>query len=182
MKQILTFYTLFLVTISATSQTVISGKVIGSKKQPLAGVSISIKDSYDGTTTDSSGNYHFTTNEKGSVVLTASFVGYKNFEQSIVIVLAQPLVVDVSMKEEMTELKAVVITAGSFEASDERKATVLKPLDIVTTASANGDVSSALKTLPGTQQIGESGELFVRGGTGYETKQFIDGTLVNNPF
>src|SRR5205085_8456350 len=32
------------------------------------------------------------------------------------------------------------------------------------------------------QQIGESEGLFVRGGTGYETKQFIDGTLVNNPY
>ena len=39
-----------------------------------------------------------------------------------------------------------------------------------------------LRTLPGTQQVGESGELFVRGGAGYETKQFIDGTLVNNAY
>ena len=36
--------------------------------------------------------------------------------------------------------------------------------------------------MPGAQQIGEQEGLFVRGGTGEETKQFIDGTLVNNPY
>jgi vitamin B12 transporter len=34
--------------------------------------------------------------------------------------------------------------------------------------------------LPGAQQIGESGDLFVRGGTGAETKTVIDGLVVNN--
>ena len=148
----------------------------------MAGVSISIKNSYDGTTSDSNGNYRFSTTEKDTVTITASFIGYKLFAQQLVVAGTAPLVINIGMKEEMNELRAVVITAGSFEASDEKKVTVLKPLDIVTTASANGDVSSALKTLPGTQQIGESAELFVRGGTGSETKQFIDGTLVNNPF
>ena len=65
------------------------------------------------------------------------------------------------MKEEINELKAVVITAGSFEASDRKKGTVLSTLDILTTASANADVTAAIKTLPGAQQVGESEGLFV---------------------
>ncbi len=182
MKRFLILSVLILINLAAICQVVISGRIIDNRKKPMPGVSISIKDSYDGTTSDSSGNYRFTTTEKGTVTLTASFVGFKAFEQQIVITETKVIEISIAMKEEMNELKAVIITAGSFEASDEKKVTVLKPLDIVTTASANGDVSSALKTLPGSQQIGESGELFVRGGTGYETKQFIDGTLVNNPF
>jgi hypothetical protein len=59
---------------------------------------------------------------------------------------------------------------------------VLKPLDIVTTAGAQGDIVGALKTLPGAQQVGESEGLFVRGGTGAETKTIIDGMIVNKPF
>ena len=93
-----------------------------------------------------------------------------------------PLLINISLKEEITELKAVVITAGAFEASDQKRATALSPLDIVTTASANGDITNAIKTLPGTQQVGESEGLFVRGGTADETKIFIDGTLVNKFF
>ncbi len=164
------------------AQTHISGTIIGDRKKPLSGVSISIKDSYDGTTSDSLGKFQFTTMEKGAVILTASFVGYKIYEQPVTLTVGQPLETAIIMKEEINELNAVVITAGTFEASDEKKTTVLKPLDIATTASANADISAALRTLPGTQQVGESGELFVRGGAGYETKQFIDGTLVNNPY
>ncbi|HWR32673.1 MAG TPA: TonB-dependent receptor, partial [Chitinophagaceae bacterium] len=86
-------------------------------------------------------------------------------------------------KQEINELTAVVISAGTFEASDRKRATaVLDPIDIVTTASANGDITQALKTLPGAQQVGESEGLYVRGGTAAETKTFIDGTLVNNFF
>src|SRR5205085_8569140 len=88
--------------------------------------------------------------------------------------------VTIIIKEEINELKAVVITAGSFEAGDRKKGTVLSTLDILTTASANADVTAAIKTLPGAQQVGESEGLFVRGGTATETKIFIDGTLVNN--
>lgn len=159
----------------------ISGLVTDNKSKPLPGVSVSIQDSYDGATSDSSGNYSFTTTEKGVSVLKASSSGYKSFEQKLNIV-STPIVVNISLKEEITELKAVLISAGTFEASDQKKATALNPIDIVTTASANGDITNAIKTLPGTQQVGESEGLFVRGGTATETKIFIDGTLVNNFF
>jgi hypothetical protein len=93
------------------------------------------------------------------------------------------MTVNVSLKEEISELRAVILSAGTFEASDRKKAAaVLDPIDIVTTASANGDITGALKTLPGAQQVGESEGLYVRGGTAAETKTFIDGTLVNNFF
>ena len=59
---------------------------------------------------------------------------------------------------------------------------VLKSLDIVTTAGQQADIIAALKTLPGAQQVGEQEGLFVRGGTGAETKVFIDGMMVTNPF
>jgi hypothetical protein len=87
------------------------------------------------------------------------------------------------MQEGFNALKMVVISAGAFEASDEKKVTILRPLDIVTTASAGGDTYGALKTLPGAQvSTGDQEGLFVRGGTGSEAQTFIDGMLVRNPF
>jgi hypothetical protein len=164
------------------AQTTISGKVT-DKKNPLPLVSIVLKDTYDGATSDSSGKYSFKTTEKGEFLLTATSVGYKPFEQKIKLEGKGTITIDIVLKEEVTELSAVVISAGTFEASDrKRAAAVLNSIDIVTTASANGDVTGALKTLPGAQQVGESEGLFVRGGTAAETKIFIDGTLVNNFF
>ena len=165
-----------------SAQTTIAGKVT-DKKNPLIGVSITLKDTYDGATSDSSGKYTFKTSEKGEFILTATSVGYRPFEQTIKLEGKGIMTIDIVLKEEVTELSAVVISAGTFEASDRKRAgVVLTPIDIVTTASANGDVTGALKTLPGAQQVGESEGLFVRGGTAAETKIFIDGTLVNNFF
>lgn len=165
----------------AQAQTEIKGRIISVRKKPLAGVNISIKDSYEGATSDSSGSFSFVTEEKGIVVLQAEQSGYKLYQQQIN-VTAAPATIEIILKELVDEMSAVVITAGAFEASDRKKATVLNPIDIVTTASGNGDVTGALKTLPGAQQVGESEGLFVRGGTAAETKTFIDGNLVNNFF
>jgi vitamin B12 transporter len=175
----LIFLPLLLINFYAIAQIKITGKVTNTKRKPLAGISISIVDSYDGATTDSAGDFSFTTSEKGKQILKATSTGYKDFEQEINIG-SQPIIVNFELKESITELKAVVISAGTFEASDAKRATALNPIDIVTTASANGDITSAIKTLPGTQQVGESEGLFVRGGTADETKYYIDGTLVNN--
>ena len=59
----------------------------------------------------------------------------------------------------------------------------LKPIDIVEpTAGASGDITGAMKTLPGAQQIGETEGLFVRGGDAGETKTIIDEMVVENPY
>lgn len=172
---------LFLQILTARAQKVVSGSVINSKGQPLSGASITVKDSYDGGTTDSTGVFRFTTDEKGEQTLVVSALGYKTVERTLN--LGGPLPpLTFSLQEEVNEMNAVVITAGSFEASDKKRAAVLTSIDIVTTASANADVTGAIKTLPGAQQVGESEGLFVRGGTAAETKTFIDGTLVNNFF
>jgi hypothetical protein len=163
------------------SQTIISGKVKDGKGKPVAVVSISIKNSYDGATSDSLGNYQFTTTDKGEQLLIATSIGYKPYELKLNIAEGK-LIQNIILKEEPNELTAVVVTAGAFEASDTKRATVLNSIDIVTTASAQGDVTGALKTLPGTQQVGEREGLFVRGGSSEEAKVFIDGTLVNNFF
>lgn len=181
MLKLIPLILLALTWIAGSAQTTVSGKVRDAKGRLVNGASIAIKDSYDGGTSDSTGNYRFRTTEKGEQTLLVTSIGFKLFEQKINLSGAG-ITVDVVLKEEPNELTAVVITAGTFEASDTKRTTVLNPIDIVTTASANADITSAIKTLPGAQQVGESEGLFVRGGTAQETKVFIDGTVVNNFF
>ena len=182
MKQLSLSIILLISFLSAFAQTTITGTVTDGKKQPVPGASLAIKNSYDGATADSLGRFRFKAFDKGVQVLIITAVGYKTVELSIEL-KGGDLQMPVQLKQEITEMSAVVITAGAFEASDRnRVAAVLTSIDIVTTASANGDITGALKTLPGAQQVGESEGLFVRGGTAAETKTFIDGTLVNNFF
>ena len=165
----------------ATAQVKVSGRITDNRNKSVPGASIVLKNTYDGATSDSTGHYSFITEEKGTHQLEISISGYNKVTQDINIG-SEPIVQHIILKEQITELKAVVISAGSFEASDKNKGAVLSSLDIVTTPSANGDVTSALKSLPGTQQVGESEGLFVRGGTATESKIYIDGNLVNNFF
>lgn len=173
---------MILFSVNAESQFIIKGKITDAKKNALPGISIGINDSYDGATSDSSGNFSFrVTDNRDTISIYASSVGYKKYEQKILI--NNPVtILAITLQDEITELKAVVISAGSFEANDQKRGAVLKSLDVATTASANADVTSAFRTLPGTQQVGQSEGLFVRGGSAEETKVFIDGTLVNSFF
>jgi len=164
------------------AQTRLTGTVKDNRGHIITGASVVVKGSYDGGVTDSTSHFSFKTFEKGEQTIVASNIGYKSVEQKITIG-KDTAELAFALKEEVNELKAVTVTAGSFEAGDrKRAATVLSSLDVVTTGGANADITAVVKTLPGAQQVGEQEGLFVRGGAGYETKQFIDGTLVNNPY
>lgn len=180
--RIFTLVLLFVSTLTLFAQITISGKVLGRNNKPLKDVSVTLKDTYDGATTDETGNYKFETSEKGSQNLIFSHPKFIEIEKSIQIE-DKNLILNAELKESVSEIDAVVISAGSIEASDKKRATtLLTPIDVYTTAGANGQISSALETLPGVQKVGESEGLFVRGGTGTETKFFMDGNLVNNYF
>lgn len=181
MLKVIPFILLLLTSVLGNAQSLLQGRIKDGKGKGVGGASIAIKDSYDGGTTDSLGNYRFRTSEKGEKTLVVTCIGYKTYEQKINLSGGEQKL-DITMKAEPNELTAVVITAGTFEASDTKRTTVLGPIDIVTTAGSDGDVVGALKTLPGAQQVGEKEGLFVRGGSSEEAKVFIDGTLVNNYF
>ena len=170
-----------LMSISIWSQITISGKVTFRNKS-LKDINITLKDTYDGATSDENGNYSFTTTESGDKILVFSGSNYEEVEIPVKLE-GKDLNVPASVKAQINEINAVVITAGSIEASDKKRAAaLLSPLDIYTTAGANGQITSALGYLPGVQKVGESEGLFVRGGTGAETKIFMDGNLINNYF
>lgn len=163
------------------AQVKISGKVLDNNKKPVPYANVFIKDSYDGGSTAEDGSFSFTTDVTGEATLGVSAVGFETYEQAISLG-SSDLVVNPVIKEKVSELNTVVITAGSFEASDAKKAVIMRPLDIVTTAGASGDIYGALQTLPGTTPVGEEEGLFVRGGSAAETKTIIDEMVVQNPF
>ncbi|SEW42997.1 TonB-dependent Receptor Plug Domain [Chryseobacterium wanjuense] len=163
------------------AQVKISGKV-AYRNKGIGEVNVTLKDTYDGATTDSNGNFSFETSEKGNKVLTFTHPKYIDVEKSITID-NQDVSVNAELKEQINEIDAVVVSAGSIEASDKKRATaLLTPIDIYTTAGADGQISSALTYLPGVQKVGETEGLFIRGGTGTESKIFMDGSLINNYF
>src|SRR5882672_132102 len=163
------------------AQVVLTGKVVEKSGAAIPGASVFIKDSYDGTTSSAEGVFKLQTTKEGKQTLTVQCMGFKALDTTIDLGKENTGLKFV-LHETQSDLAPVVISVGSFDASDEKKAVALKPLDIVTTASAGGDIYGALSTLPGTQTVGEAGKLFVRGGDDYEAKTFIDGLQVESPY
>ncbi len=182
MKNTKTFYFLFsflIVIMSAQGQT-ISGKVVNTKKEPIASASITVKDTTLGTTSDSAGFFSLNIAAKQKIVLLISSVGFLSREVKLDGTQSIPLTI--VLEDEHKSLgEVVVVGAGSFEASDKAKGASLTPMDAMTVAGNGGDIANALRALPGAQQLGETEGLFVRGGTGAEAKQFVDGVLLKNP-
>lgn len=181
MKSIFTLFILVLSCYNALAQYTLSGRISDEKGKPVAGASVYLDNTLDGATTDSLGVFTFRTTETGAQTLVATAVGYSN--------AGTPLTVDrdisginLTLKNTARTLEEVTITAGAFEASNDKDKTVLKPLDIVTTAGAQADVIRALETLPGTQKQGTENGLFVRGGDASEAAFIVDGMVVQNAF
>ncbi|MBK8968519.1 MAG: TonB-dependent receptor [Lewinellaceae bacterium] len=182
MRSISLFSSLFILATAAFTQTTIHGTVCSTKGDTLIGANIWLQGSYDGATSGIDGRFSFQTTATGSQTLLITCLGYDTFRQEITLA-GYTLELQPRMRENTTALREVVISAGSFEAaSDRRRAVVLSPIDIALTASATADIAGAITTLPGTTRNGESGQILVRGGAAYETRTFIDGLYVQNPY
>ena len=179
MKNILTIICI-LFSAPIFAQSVISGNVSDRKGQPLAGANIFLEGTYDGATTDEAGNFSFETTAVGSQILVITALTFEDY--MLTIDAGNFKNQKIVMKDAINALDAVIITAGTFEAGDKARVSVLKPLDIVTTAGSAGNIIAALQTLPGTQTAGEDGRLFVRGGEADETQTFVDGIRVAQPY
>lgn len=179
--KILVFIFLLIWSHSLTAQTVVKGCVTDKRTgEPLPSVNVYIQGSYDGTITGAEGCYELEVNKKEPFVLGFSFVGYQSIEKELS--PGEAINLDVELKESVTSLNAVTITAGSFQAGDKKRAAVMDPMDIYTTAGSLGDIGTALKTLPGTQVAADDGRLLVRGGDASETRVLMDGVLAAKPY
>ncbi len=174
-KSILTI-TLLLISFFNFAQTTVSGIVTDTKNNPIEGANIYLEGTYDGASSDAEGKFSFETTETGKQNLVVSMISFDTYMQAGDVSYLTDLKIELS--EAINQLTGVTLTAGSFQAGDNSKVSVLKPLDIVTTAGAAGDVVGALQTLPGTSSINEDGRLFVRGGGAGETQVFVDGLRV----
>ncbi|MCA6074274.1 TonB-dependent receptor [Fulvivirga sedimenti] len=169
----------FIFLTGALAQATLQGQVFDKKGSPVIGASVYIFESYDGTSTDTLGNFSFETTLEGVQLLIISYMGYRETQIPLNLVgSTSPQFLTIEIAEDIMQMDPVVIAAGSFDAGAGSKGEVLKPLDIVTTAGATADIAGALNTLPGTTTVGEEGRVFVRGGDGDETMTFIDGLAV----
>ena len=102
----------------AVCQVTFTGRVTDDKNAALPGVNVFIKGGYDGSSSAADGNFSFTTDEKGEVVVVATLLGFEPMEKKLTIESAT-VTINFKLREKANELNTVTISAGSFEASDK---------------------------------------------------------------
>lgn len=117
---------MFLFSMTAVAQTVVTGAVTDQTGQPLPGATVVIKDSGKGTTTDFNGNFSIEVN-KGQI-LEISYVGF--ITKSVTI--GDAISYNISLEEDSQQLEEVVVVGyGS-----QKKVNLTGSVETVTFAEA----------------------------------------------
>ncbi|HEU5147350.1 MAG TPA: carboxypeptidase-like regulatory domain-containing protein, partial [Chryseosolibacter sp.] len=143
-KRLLGFVVIFLVaSASVMAQQTVSGRVTTSVDgSPLPGVSVLVKGTTTGTSTDSDGR--FTINvPNNDAVLVLSFIGFTTQEVPV----GNQTNISVEMSEDATELSEVVVTALGIER--EKKALTYSVQDVSTEEIAKARELNVINSLTG---------------------------------
>lgn len=135
-----------------SSQT-ISGKIISAdNNDELIGVTVQIKGTTTGTTSDINGNYTISTSP--SNILIFSYIGFETQE----IAVQTQRVIDVSLKSSLSELEEVVIVGyGSVRKSDLTGSVSVVSKDQLKAVPAANAIEALQGQVPGVQISNGSG-------------------------
>jgi len=140
--------------LAAFSQVTVTGKVTETDGQPLAGVTVIVKGTTTGTTTDLDGTYSLTFDFEDAI-LVYSFIGYATQE----IPVAGQTVIDIVLKEEVTELEEIVVIGyGTTKKSDLTGSLASLKEDDFNTGVVTSPEQLIQGRVPGVQITSNNGE------------------------
>lgn len=160
------FIALFVLAISSYGQD-ITGTVTDADKVPLPGVSIIIEGTTQGTTTDFDGNYSINAEPEDRLVFS-----YLGMETQVVEVGSQK-VINLSLKDDMTSLDEVVVTAFGDESKKKSVTTSVQAIKAgeLLEGNQNNMVNGLQGKVSGVTIVnsggapGSSSVMLIRGGT-----------------
>jgi vitamin B12 transporter len=167
----------------AQDKFVISGRIRDEKGVGFSGVMVSLPSQFEYAITDSKGDFAISCEKADTIQVVLEHNGYNRLEQTLYGKTKRDTVAfdyNYSLFDKIGLLSSyTVLSTDNLKRSGELS---LSLMDMKTTPGGNNDVISAMKTLPGVNQATSQNGLFVRGGTGSESKTYIDGLLVEDFF
>lgn len=129
----------------------IFGHVLDAQtKEHLPYVTIQLKGTTIGTTTDASGHYILKNLPEGKFTLAAQFVGYQSIEKEVRIERNKTMELDFELKSMPISLDEVVVSANRNETSRKQAPSLVSILDFKTFEQTNScDLAQGLKFQPG---------------------------------
>lgn len=172
--------------IATFAQIQVRGNVTDSKRDPIPGVTVLLKGTQNGTTTDIDGNYKITVPGQG-YVLVFSFVGMDTQE----ITIGNQTTINVALTETTTGLEEIVVVGyGTMRKSDVSGAVAsvssksLQNLVTPDAAAALQGKASGVQVLTNSGAPGQGASIRVRGYSSNSDKigplLIVDGLQVDN--
>eukprot|EP01132_Coremiostelium_polycephalum_P018894 gene18894-22500_t len=133
----------------SVADEIVSGKVSDNKGNGLPGVSVTIKNTSSGTTTDANGNFSIKIPNPDNYTLVFSYVGYISKEMNVEYSSSNKII-NVSLSDDALQLEGVVVTGGGNPKKKLESSVAITSIsnkDILTRAPLNS--IDLLKAIPG---------------------------------
>jgi len=140
-----------------------------------------------GAVTDANGFYAIPELDRGPYVISATFIGYITFTDSIRVPTGQAITVHVSLEPDLEALDEILVeserSTGAARVIAGQQTIRPEDIAVIPSPDVSGDLATLLRTLPGVVSSGDrGGQLFVRGGEPSQNQVFLDGILLYQPF
>lgn len=182
---VIRYYVIWIVmacaSVTYAQEVPVRGNVIDHRGHPVGGANVFIKGTVYGATTEDDGSFTFHVPSLGDTVLVVRHLAMQAAAMPVTIKVDTPPIT-VRIKPRSTLLDEATVDTRNHRSIDHNRSITLTTMDIDTSPGSDGDVTTALRQFPGVQTVGESGALFVRGGSSEESKTFIDGLEITHPY
>ena len=126
------------------------GHVLDEKGEHLPYVTIYVKETGKGTSTDSHGHFTLAGLPEGLVTIRLSFIGYETLEQQINLLSGKTNEMEFILKEKSLELNEIVVSANRHETSRKETPVIVSVLNPkLFDVTASNSLSEGLAFLPG---------------------------------
>jgi len=153
-------------TVSVSLQVIITGKVTDDEGSPLSGVSVLVKGTKIGATTNSNGEFSLTIADKQNISLEFSSVGYKS---QVLVYKGSPLNIKLSIADKNMD-QVVVVGYGTVKKADltgsvssVSAAKITQVKGVSTVAQALQGQAAGVQVIQRSGQPGEGVSIKVRG-------------------
>ncbi len=192
-RSMLLFLLLCCMSLAASAQIVISGKVSDNKGTPLPGITVAVKNTSQGASTDVDGKYTIRlTQPAGTYTLIFSGIGYQQYQKEVTVGASGNATMNMTMEESVSKLDEVVVTGTSAGTTRKQLGSYIST--VKADALNQGSTGNVLAALQGktagaqiTQNSGDpSGAMSVKlrgistvsGST--EPLYIVDGVIIDN--
>lgn len=184
----LLFITFFLIPFAfvfAQGTASVNGYITDSETgETLLMANVALVEINRGTSSNTSGYYTITNIPPGSYTLSASYIGYRRFDQKIELEAEESLRLNIELVPESVEMEAIFVESEAEQEEQRNIGTAQVSIEMVKELPSvlQPDVFRSVQLLPGVKAASDfSSGLYIRGGSPDQTLILLDETTVYNP-